>query len=251
MTILNYTAITFGSGRTRQERMDNSRYQILLVEDEPGIAELLQFTLADAGFSSHNVATVQDARAAIAVQLPELVLLDWMLPDGSGLELLKEWRKTALTSTLPVIMLTANGMDEDKIRGLNAGADDYVTKPFSPRELIARIHSLLRSNRPDAAGLVSVCGLIAIDSGRHLVTVADTAVKLDQSEFRLLKFLVVHPERVFSRAQLLDKVWGDEAFLEERTVDVHIMRLRKSLGVAASYIKTVRSVGYMLDASPD
>jgi two-component system phosphate regulon response regulator PhoB len=231
--------------------MDNQRYQILLVEDEPGIAELLQYTLADAGFTSRNVATVQEARRAIAESLPELVLLDWMLPDGSGLELLKEWRSAASTSALPVIMLTANGMDEDKIRGLNAGADDYITKPFSPRELIARIHSLLRSHHAELASLVEVYGLIVIDTGRHLVTVADAPVKLDQSEFRLLTFLVTHPERVFSRAQLLDKVWGGEAFLEERTVDVHIMRLRKSLDVAASYIKTVRSVGYMLDASAD
>ncbi|MFT5531993.1 MAG: two-component system phosphate regulon response regulator PhoB [Burkholderiaceae bacterium] len=231
--------------------MENSRYQILLVEDEPGIAELLQFTLSDAGFSSRNVATVQDARLAIAMQLPELILLDWMLPDGSGLELLKEWRSTVSTSALPVIMLTANGMDEDKIRGLNAGADDYVTKPFSPRELVARIHSLLRRNRPDVASRVDVCGMIVIDAGRHLVTVAEASVKLDQSEFRLLKFLVANPERVFSRAQLLDKVWGDEAYLEERTVDVHIMRLRKSLGPASGYIKTVRSVGYMLDARLD
>ena len=211
--------------------MDNQRYQILLVEDEPGIAELLQYTLADAGFTSRNVATVQEARRAIAESL--------------------EWRSAASTSALPVIMLTANGMDEDKIRGLNAGADDYITKPFSPRELIARIHSLLRSHHAELASLVEVYGLIVIDTGRHLVTVADAPVKLDQSEFRLLTFLVTHPERVFSRAQLLDKVWGGEAFLEERTVDVHIMRLRKSLDVAASYIKTVRSVGYMLDASAD
>lgn len=231
--------------------MENSRYQILLVEDEPGIAELLQFTLADAGFSSRNAMTVQEARLAIAGQLPELVLLDWMLPDGSGLALLKEWRNTVITSDLPVIMLTANGMDEDKIRGLDAGADDYITKPFSPRELVARIHSLLRRNRTDASRSADAHGLIAIDAGRHIVTVAQQPVKLDQSEFRLLKFLVAHPERVFSRSQLLDKVWGDEAYLEERTVDVHIMRLRKSLGAAAGYIKTVRSVGYMLDAKSD
>ncbi|MEB0133963.1 response regulator [Actimicrobium sp. CCC2.4] len=231
--------------------MENPRYQILLVEDEPGIAELLQFTLADAGFSSHNAMTMQEARLAIAEQLPDIVLLDWMLPDGSGLTLLREWRNTAVTSVLPVIMLTANGMDEDKVLGLNAGADDYITKPFSPRELVARIHSLLRRNRADASRPGNIYGTITIDTERHLVTVADVPVKLDQSEFRLLKFLVAHPARVFSRSQLLDKVWGDEAFLEERTVDVHIMRLRKSLGVAAGYIKTVRSIGYLMDAKPD
>ncbi|GAA4016390.1 winged helix-turn-helix domain-containing protein [Actimicrobium antarcticum] len=231
--------------------MPKPSYQVLIVEDEPGIAELVQFTLSDAGFSSRSAMTVQSAQLAVADELPEVVLLDWMLPDGSGLTLLKEWRKTERLAVLPVIMLTANGMDEDKVRGLNAGADDFITKPFSPRELVARIHALLRRNKSDAARSADCCGLITIDVKRHQVAVADQPIKLDQAEFRLLQFLVAHPERVFSRSQLLDKVWGDEAYLDERTVDVHIMRLRKSLGPAANYIKTVRSVGYMLDASSE
>jgi two-component system phosphate regulon response regulator PhoB len=178
------------------------------------------------------------------------VLLDWMLPDVAGLTLLREWRSDGRTAALPVIMLTAKSMDEDKVRGLNAGADDYVTKPFSPRELVARIHAVLRRNAPEAVRSTQTQGIISIDSERHLVTVSDQAVKLDQAEFRLLRFLMMNPERVFSRSQLLDKVWGDDSYIEERTVDVHIMRLRKALGAAADCIKTVRSVGYMFDAMP-
>lgn len=231
--------------------MEKNSYQILIVEDEPGIAELLRFTLGDAGFSSTIAVNAAEARKAIARHLPEAVLLDWMLPDVAGLTLLREWRSDGRTAALPVIMLTAKSMDEDKVRGLNAGADDYVTKPFSPRELVARIHAVLRRNAPEPVRSTQTHGMIAIDSERHLVTVSNQAVKLDQAEFRLLRFLMMNPERVFSRSQLLDKVWGDDSYIEERTVDVHIMRLRKALGAAADYIKTVRSVGYMLDALPE
>ncbi|MEC5215580.1 two-component system phosphate regulon response regulator PhoB [Actimicrobium sp. GrIS 1.19] len=231
--------------------MEKNSYQILIVEDEPGIVELLRFTLGDAGFSSTIAVNAAEARKAIARHLPEAVLLDWMLPDVAGLTLLREWRSDGRTAALPVIMLTAKSMDEDKVRGLNAGADDYVTKPFSPRELVARIHAVLRRNAPEPVRSTQTHGMIAIDSERHLVTVSNQAVKLDQAEFRLLRFLMMNPERVFSRSQLLDRVWGDDSYIEERTVDVHIMRLRKALGAAADYIKTVRSVGYMLDAMPE
>ena len=226
--------------------MSKPNAQILIVEDEPGIAELLRFSLQDAGFSTQIVDNAAAARAAVEAGLPQVVLLDWMLPDASGLALLRVWRNAVHTANLPVIMLTAKGMDEDKVKGLNAGADDYVTKPFSPRELIARIQALLRRQGAQPGLSLHIFGSISVDAERNLVTVDGQAVALDQAEFKLLHFLAAHPDRVFSRAQLLDKVWGDHAFIEERTVDVHIMRLRKALGTAADYIKTIRSVGYML-----
>lgn len=223
--------------------------KILIVEDEPGIAELLRYSLQDAGLASAIVTNAADARMAVDADLPSVVLLDWMLPDSSGLSLLRAWRSENRTANLPVIMLTAKGMDEDKVTGLNAGADDYVTKPFSPRELMARIHALLR--RQDAPfAEIQMYGRVTLDAARHLVTVSGKAVSLDQAEFKLLHFLITHPDRIFSRAQLLDQVWGHQAHIEERTIDVHIMRLRKSLGGAADYIKTIRSAGYVLTQEP-
>ena len=226
--------------------MSKHQTYILVVEDEPGIAELLRFTLDDAGFSCDIVSSASDARLAIADKLPQVVLLDWMLPDTPGLSLLQEWRSQPRSATLPVIMLTAKGMDEDKVRGLNEGADDYVTKPFSPKELVARIQAVLRRKTPELGHSTLKYGVINIDMDRYQVTVDGRIIELDQAEFKLLRFLIAHPERIFSRAQLLDKVWGDHTFIEERTVDVHIMRLRKSLGVAADYIKTIRGVGYKI-----
>lgn len=223
---------------------------ILIVEDEPGIAELLRFTLDDAGFSCELACNASEARAAIAAVLPQAVLLDWMLPDMSGLSLLQEWRGQPRSAALPVIMLSAKGMDEDKVRGLNFGADDYVTKPFSPKELIARIQALLRRRMPELGQNLLVHGLIKVDTDRYQVTVDDQEIVLDQAEFKLLRFLITYPDKIFSRAQLLDKVWGDHTFIEERTVDVHIMRLRKSLGLAADYIKTIRGVGYKFNGEP-
>ena len=224
---------------------------ILVVEDEPGIAELLRFTLEQAGFTFVLAIDGNSARRALEGALPRAVLLDWMLPDQQGIDLLNEWRNQPRTATLPIIMLTAKGLDEDKVRGLNAGADDYVTKPFSPRELVARINAVLRRNAQGETANVQSAGAIALDEERHLVTVNGAPIELGPAEFKLLNFLIAHPERVFSRGQLLDKVWGDHAFLEERTVDVHIMRLRKSLGSAADYINTVRSVGYMLKVAKE
>lgn len=221
---------------------------ILVVEDEPGIAELLRFTLQAAGFQVEVATCAREAQQALARALPRVVLLDWMLPDQPGIALLNEWRNTPQTATLPVIMLTAKGLDEDKVKGLDAGADDYVTKPFSPRELVARINAVLRRQAPLEPITHQSVGAITVDDERHLVSVNGAPVELGPTEFNLLRFLIASPERVFSRAQLLDKVWGDHAFFEERTVDVHIMRLRKSLGTAGDCVKTVRSVGYMLKA---
>ena len=221
---------------------------VLVVEDEPGIAELLRFTLETAGFAVDIAVCARDAQQSLMQALPRVVLLDWMLPDQSGIALLNEWRANPRTATLPVIMLTAKGLDEDKVKGLNAGADDYVTKPFSPRELVARINAVLRRHLPPEATAHQSVGAITVDEERHLVLVRGEPVELGPAEFKLLRFMISYPERVFSRAQLLDKVWGDNAFFEERTVDVHIMRLRKSLGTAADCITTVRSVGYMLKA---
>ncbi len=226
--------------------MSKDQPHILLVEDEPSIAELLRFTMQGAGFATSIASDAAEARKLVATVLPQLVLLDWMLPDTSGLALLSEWRRDARTAALPVIMLTAKGMEEDKVKGLNEGADDYVTKPFSPKELVARVQALLRRKAPEVGQQSLSYGLLGIDTERHRVTVDKDEIELDQAEFKLLRYLVAHPERIFSRAQLLDKVWGDHTFIEERTVDVHIMRLRKSLGVAADYVKTVRGMGYKL-----
>jgi two-component system phosphate regulon response regulator PhoB len=228
--------------------MSKDQTTILVVEDEPSISELLQFILQDAGFSVVLASDAKQAMEYIVEALPDAVLLDWMLPDLPGLTLLNQLRSDTRTATLPIIMLTARGMEEDKVKGLNCGADDYVTKPFSPKELIARIQALLRRKAPELGRKMLVHGAIRIDTERFEVTVGAVPVALDQSEFKLLRFLAAHPERIFSRAQLLDKVWGDHAFIEERTVDVHIMRLRKSLGTAADSIKTVRGIGYKLSA---
>jgi len=222
---------------------------VLMVEDEPAIAELLRFTMQGAGFATTLAIDVEQARRQIAEALPHVVLLDWMLPDSSGLALLSELRRDARTAALPVIMLTAKGMEEDKVRGLNEGADDYITKPFSPKELVARVQALLRRKTPEVGSQALTYGGVMVDPERLQVSVAGRAVTLDQAEFKLLRFLVAHPERIFSRAQLLDKVWGDHTFIEERTVDVHIMRLRKSLGDLAHYVQTVRGVGYKFSAT--
>ncbi|NUU01040.1 phosphate regulon transcriptional regulator PhoB [Herbaspirillum robiniae] len=222
--------------------------QILLVEDEPAIAELLRFTMQGAGFATIVATDVAQARRQIAESLPHAVLLDWMLPDSSGLALLSELRRDQRTAALPVIMLTAKGMEEDKVKGLNEGADDYVTKPFSPKELVARVQALLRRKTPEIGSQALKYGDISIDVERRQVSLANRPVALDQAEFKLLRYLVAHPDRIFSRAQLLDKVWGDHTFIEERTVDVHIMRLRKSLGDLSHYVQTVRGVGYRMSA---
>ena len=219
---------------------------ILIVEDELAIVELVRFTLKGAGWDAHAVHTTADAWEYLQHKRPQLILLDWMLPDQSGLKLLARIRADRNFNTLPVIMLTAKGMEEDKVAGLDQGADDYITKPFSPRELTARIKALIRRKTPEHAEMTMSAGSLELDPVSCRVHVSGSQIEIGHAEFKLLKFLLAHPERVFSRAQLLDKVWGDHAVLEERTVDVHILRLRKALGAAESLIQTVRSVGYML-----
>jgi two-component system, OmpR family, phosphate regulon response regulator PhoB len=219
---------------------------ILIVEDEPAIVELVSFTLREAGWDPVAVHTTADAWDFLQRRTPQLVLLDWMLPDQSGLRLLARIRGDRQFQAIPVIMLTAKSMEEDKIAGLDSGADDYITKPFSPRELTSRVKALLRRKSPEHAQSVMSAGPVTLDPVSCTVTLNAQKIDIGHAEFKLLKFFLAHPERVFSRSQLLDKVWGDHVVIEERTVDVHVLRLRKALKEAESLIKTVRSVGYML-----
>ncbi|MBV8634078.1 MAG: phosphate regulon transcriptional regulator PhoB [Burkholderiaceae bacterium] len=219
---------------------------ILVVEDEPAIVELVSFTLKEAGWNPVAAHNVNDAWEYIQRRTPHLVLLDWMLPDQTGLRFLSRLRADRAYNDLPVIMLTAKSMEEDKIAGLDNGADDYVTKPFSPRELTARINALLRRKTPEHSQSVMTAGSVKLDPVSCNVSIAENKIDIGHAEFKLLKFFLAHPDRVFSRSQLLDKVWGDHVVIEERTVDVHVLRLRKALKEAEYLIKTVRSVGYML-----
>ena len=225
---------------------------ILVVEDESAIAELIAINLRHAGFEVAVAADADTAQKAVDRILPDLVLLDWMLPGQSGVQLARRWRADARTRDLPLIMLTARAEESDKITGLDAGADDYLTKPFSTKELLARIRAVLRRKAPEALDTaVEVSGL-RLDPATRRVTrrVADELreVKIGPTEFRLLHFLMTHPERVHSRAQLLDRVWGDHVFIEERTVDVHVKRLREALApvFCSALIETVRGAGYRL-----
>jgi len=228
---------------------------VLVVEDESAISELIAINLRHAGFEVIVAADADQAQAAVDRVLPDLVLLDWMLPGQSGIQLARRWRGDARTREMPVIMLTARAEEADKITGLDAGADDYLTKPFSTRELMARIRAVLRRMAPEALDTaVEVAGL-RLDPATRRVTrrIGDEPreVKLGPTEFRLLHFLMTHPERVHSRAQLLDRVWGDHVFIEERTVDVHIKRLREALAPVqcSALIETVRGAGYRLTQS--
>ena len=219
---------------------------ILLVEDEPAIQELIAANLARAG---HHVVRANDAESAqriVREALPDLVLLDWMLPGASGVEFARRLRADERTSDIPIIMLTARGEEQDKVTALEIGADDYVTKPFSPRELVARIKAVLRRRAPQTTEDVVELGGPRLDPATHRVSAGETALALGPTEFRLLHFLMTHPERVHSRAQLLDQVWGDHVFVEERTVDVHIRRLRCALEPSShdALIQTVRGSGY-------
>lgn len=224
--------------------VDSTR--VLVVEDEPAIVELVKYSLREAGWDIRTADTVAGAWDSITHGKPDLVLLDWMLPDQTGLRLLSRLRADRDFQDIPVIMLTAKSMEEDKIAGLNTGADDYVTKPFSPRELLARSRALLRRKSPHLAEAPLRAGSVVLDPNSCTVSVENQQIDIGNAEYKLLKFLMAHRERVFSRAQLLDKVWGDHAVIEERTVDVHVLRLRKALKSADGLIRTVRSVGYML-----
>jgi len=220
--------------------------RILVVEDEAAIAELLALNLRHSG---HEVALAADAAQAqreVDAVLPDLVVLDWMLPDESGLALARRWRNDPRTRTLPIIMLTARTEETDKIAGLDSGADDYLTKPFSTAEMHARIRAVLRRRAPEALEQAVRSGDLLVDPATHRVSAAGRDIHMGPTEFRLLHFLMTHPDRVHSRRQLLDRVWGDHVFIEERTVDVHVKRLRDTLQPAqcATMIETVRGVGY-------
>jgi two-component system phosphate regulon response regulator PhoB len=222
--------------------------QVLVVEDEAAIAELMSFNLRHAGYEVVIAATADEALAQADKVLPDLVILDWMLPGQSGLSLAKRWRSQQRTRELPIIMLTARADEVDKISGLDAGADDYLTKPFSPQELMARIRAVLRRKAPQALDAAVAVGSLALDPSTRRVTRGGQEVRLGPTEFRLLHFFMTHPERVHSRAQLLDRVWGDHVFIEERTVDVHVKRLREALSPVqcAGMLETVRGAGYRL-----
>ena len=222
--------------------------RILVVEDETAIAELIAINLRHAGHEAICAPDAGQAQAAVDAVLPDLVILDWMLPGDSGLALARRWRSEPRTRDLPVIMLTAKAGETDKVAGLDAGADDYLTKPFSTQELMARIRALLRRKAPEALDAPVEVGPLRLDPSTRRATGHDRDVKLGATEFRLLHFLMAHPERVHSRAQLLDRVWGDHVFIEERTVDVHVKRLREALSPArcAHMIETVRGAGYRL-----
>jgi len=222
--------------------------RILVVEDEPAIAELVAIHLRHAGFEATIAADAEEAQAAIDAVLPHLVVLDWMLPGRSGRALAREWRATPRTSGLPIIMLTARAEEADKVSGLDAGVDDYLTKPFSVNELLARIRALLRRRSPEALDAVVEVGPLRLEPATRRVSAGDREVRIGATEFKLLHFLMTHPDRVHSRSQLLDRVWGDHVFIEERTVDVHIKRLRETLAAVGCQhmIETVRGAGYRL-----
>lgn len=222
--------------------------KILVVEDEPAIAELIRLNLQHAG---HSVSQVPDGEQAVDYlrrHLPDLVVLDWMLPGVQGVSLVRQWRLDARTRHLPVIMLTARTEERDLVQGLESGADDYLSKPFSPAELVARVRALLRRRTPEADDKVLEVGPLRLDPTTMRVTVDQQEVHLGPTEFRLLRYLMTYPERVHSRSQLLDRVWGDHVFIEERTVDVHIKRLRDTLAPtgSATQLETVRGAGYRL-----
>jgi two-component system phosphate regulon response regulator PhoB len=223
---------------------------VLVVEDEPQIQELVAVNLEHIGHKVLRAASAEEAEAAIRTALPDVLVLDWMLPGESGLAFARRLRTDERTRDLPILMLTARAMEQDKISGLEAGADDYLTKPFSPKELAARIKAVLRRRAPQLSGdAVEIAGL-RLDPASRKITTKDRRVELSPAEFRLLHFLMTHPGRVYSRAQLLDQVWGDHVFIEERTVDVHIRRLRKALEPTGhdALIDTVRGAGYGLRA---
>lgn len=219
--------------------------KVLIVEDEQAIREMLAFHLSRAGFDVLEAEDCRTARELLADQRPDLALIDWMLPDMSGLELTRMLKRDKDYEELSIIMLTARAEERDKVSGLDGGADDYITKPFSPRELVARIQAVLRRSNSAFEDLLRA-GVLELDAPGHRVSVSGSEIKLGPTEYRLLEFLMTHADRVYSRAQLLDRVWGANVYVEERTVDVHVRRLRKALSgtTADKYIQTVRGAGY-------
>jgi two-component system phosphate regulon response regulator PhoB len=224
--------------------------RVLVVEDEPAIAELVAVNLRHNGFQPIWAEDGDAAQRELDAVLPDVILLDWMLPGQSGLSLARKWRAATRTKGIPILMLTARGDEPDKIAGLDAGADDYITKPFSTQELLARVRAVLRRRAPEQDAEAVTIGELALDTATHRVSFRGHPIKVGPTEFKLLNYLMKHPERVHSRSQLLDKVWGDHVFIEERTVDVHVKRLRESLGGAGAMVETVRGAGYRLTAQP-
>ncbi len=223
---------------------------ILVVEDEPAIQELLALNLQQAGHNALRAMSVEQAQTLMRETLPDLIILDWMLPGMSGIDFARRLKSDDYSKAIPIIMLTAKGEESDKIRGLDVGADDFVTKPFSPRELLARIKAVLRRRAPQMTDDPIEVGGLRVDPVTHRVTGNGETIDLGPTEFRLLHFLMTNPERVHSRANVLDKVWGDRVYVEDRTVDVHIRRLRKALETSGheDMIQTVRGVGYRFSA---
>jgi two-component system phosphate regulon response regulator PhoB len=223
---------------------------VLVVEDEPQVQELVAVNLEHFGHHVRRASTAEEAEAAIRVALPDVVVLDWMLPGESGIAFARRLRADARTRDLPILMLTARALEQDKISGLEAGADDYLTKPFSPKELAARIKAVLRRRAPQLSGDVIEVEGLRLDPVAHRLMAGEERLSLPPSEFKLLHFLMTHPGRIYSRSQLLDQVWGDHVYVEERTVDVHIRRLRKALAATGHdrLITTVRGTGYGFQA---
>lgn len=219
---------------------------VLVVDDEPDIRELIRFALESSGFLVLEAGHADEARKLLLSEHPDLLLLDWMLPGRSGLELAQQLKRHPKTKSLPIIMVSARGEEEDRVRGLDTGADDYISKPFSTREMVARVNAVLRRAKPDdSADEIDVGGL-RIDNLSHRVTAGGQAIDIAPTEYRLLHFFMTHADRAFSRSQLLDQVWGDQVYVEERTVDVHVRRLRKALERTGHdrLLQTVRGVGY-------
>lgn len=228
---------------------------ILIVDDEPGIRQMLGLTLTSEGYEYTEASNVEQASAALKEGQPDLILLDWMLPGLSGVDFARRLKLDPNTQSIPIIMLTAKGEENDKIRGLDVGADDYMTKPFSTRELLARVRAVIRragGGKANDGNIVSLGG-ITLDAQTHRASISGKTLELSPTEFKLLQYFVSNPERVFSRTQLLDNVWGDQVYIEERTVDVHIRRLRKLLSPQGmdKYIQTVRTVGYRFSAQTE
>jgi two-component system phosphate regulon response regulator PhoB len=224
--------------------------RILIVEDEAPIAELISVNLRHNGFQPVWAMDSESAQRELDEILPDVILLDWMLPGESGLALARRWRSAARTKAIPILMLTARGDEADRVAGLDAGADDYIVKPFSPRELLARIRAVLRRRVPESVGGAVKIGELQLDADTYRVSWQDKPIKVGPTEFKLLQYLMRHPERVHTRGMLLDKIWGDHVYIEERTVDVHVKRLRESLGDAGTMIETVRGAGYRMTGSP-
>ncbi len=224
--------------------------RVLIVEDEPAIAELVAVNLRHNGFQPTWAEDGEAAQRELDAVLPDVILLDWMLPGQSGVTLARKWRADARTRAVPILMLTARGDEPDKVAGLDAGADDYITKPFSTQEMLARIRAVLRRRAPEQVTDSVAIGDLQLDGATYRVTFKGQLLKIGPTEFKLLHYFMKHAERVHSRSQLLDKVWGDHVFIEERTVDVHVKRLREALGVAGVMIETVRGAGYRLTAQP-